>query len=193
MQTVNVTPEQMEARVARLDQLQPQSALYEGANGIPREAYELMAAKALYLLMAPENQGGPMAQKPAIAGEPGLSVIVARCPPGDRPLLHAHLRTHETFMCLSGRFRIRWGDHAEHETFLKPFDLIAVPPGVCRDFTNVSEDEALLLVLITGKSDDDFNDVAVGIEDSRMMRERFGMDVIRKYQAIGTEFMGVTV
>jgi uncharacterized RmlC-like cupin family protein len=193
MKTVPVSPEEMEKRIARFDQLQPQSAMYQSETGIPREAYELMAAKTLYLLMAPETQGGPMAQKPAIAGQKGLSVIVARCPPGDKPLLHAHFKTHETFMCLTGRFRIRWGDQGEHETVIKPFDMIAVPPAVCRDFTNVSDEDALLLVLITGQGDEDFNDIAVGPEDSRMMVERFGMDVIRKYQKIGTEFMGVTV
>lgn len=193
MKTISVSPAEMESRVARFDQLQPQSALYQDETGIPREAYELMAAKTLFLLMAPENQGGPMAQKPAIAGEKGLSVIMARCPPGDKPLLHAHFKTHETFMCLTGRFRIRWGDQGEHETFINPFDMIAVPPGVCRDFTNVSDADALLLVLITGKGDEDFNDIAVGPEDSKMMVERFGMDVIRQYQKVGTEFMGITV
>jgi hypothetical protein len=58
-------------------------------TGIPREAYELLIAKSLYLLMAPESQGGPMAQKPAIAGKKGLSVIIARRPPGDKPLMYA--------------------------------------------------------------------------------------------------------
>lgn len=193
MKTISVSPAEMERRVARFDQLQPQSALYQDETGIPREAYELMAAKTLFLLMAPEGQGGPMAQKPAIAGEKGLSVIMARCPPGDKPLLHAHFKTHETFMCLTGRFRIRWGDQGEQETFINPFDMIAVPPGVCRDFTNVSDADALLLVLITGKGDEDFNDLAVAPEDSKMMVERFGMDVIRKYQKVGTEFMGVTI
>lgn len=193
MELTAVTPEQMERRIARFNELQPQSAMYQEESGIPREAYELMAAKALYLLMAPATQGGPMAQKPAIAGEDGLSVIVARCPPGDKPLLHAHLKTHETFMCLTGKFRIRWGNRGEHETFIHPMDMIAVPPGVCRDFTNVSDSDALLLVLITGQGDDDFNDIVVGPEDSKMMLERFGMDVIQKYQKVGTEFLGVTV
>lgn len=193
MKTVTVSPEQMERRIARLSTLQPQAAMYESETGIPREAYEIMAAKNLYLMMAPANQGGPMAQKPAIEGQKGLSVIIARCPPGDKPLLHAHFKTHETFMCLTGRFRIRWGDNAEHETHLEPFDMIAVPPAVCRDFTNVTDQDALLLVLITGQGDDDFNDIAVGPQDSQMMLERFGMDVLRKYQKVGTEFMGVTV
>jgi uncharacterized RmlC-like cupin family protein len=182
----------MERRIARFADLKPQSAMYQAESGIPREAYELMAAKTLYLLMAPPTQGGPMAQKPAIAGEKGLSVIIARCPPGDKPLLHAHFKTHETFMCLTGEFRIRWGDAGESETRLKPLDMIAVPPGVCRDFTNVTDQEALLLVLITGQSDEDFSDIAIAPEDSKMMLDKFGMDVIRKYQAVGTEFLGIT-
>ncbi len=193
MKTVQITPAEMATRIARYGEITPQSALYQDASGIPREAYELMAAKTLYLLMAPQSQGGPMAQQPAIAGQPGLSVIMARCPPGDKPLLHAHFKTHETFMCLTGQFRIRWGDEGEHEIVLKPFDMIAVPPGVCRDFTNITAEDALLLVLIQGAGDDDFNDIAVGPADSQMMVERFGMDVIKKYQAVGTEFLGVTV
>ena len=192
MKTITVSPDEMARRIARFDNLKPQSAMYQEATGIPREAYELLAAKTLYLLMAPESQGGPMAQKPAITGEKGLSVIIARCPPGDKPVLHAHFKTHETFLCLTGRFRIRWGDRGEHETYIKPFDMIAVPPGVCRDFTNVGEEEALLLVLITGQGDEDFNDIAVAPEDSQMMLERFGMDVIRKYRKIGMDFMGIT-
>jgi uncharacterized RmlC-like cupin family protein len=193
MQTISVTPEQMQARIARFATLQPQSTMHEAQTGIPREAYELMTAKTLYLLMAPQSQGGPMAQKPEIAGQKGLSVIMARCPPGDRPVLHAHLKTHETFMCLTGRFRIRWGDEGENETHIDPFDMIAVPPRVCRDFTNVSDREALLLVLITGTGDDDFNDIAVAPGESRMVAERFGMDVVRKFQKLGTEFLGITI
>lgn len=193
MKTVQVTPAEMEKHIARLGNIKPQADLYQEESGIPKEAYELMAAKELYLMMAPETQGGPMAQKPAIAGEKGLSVIIARCPPGDKPLLHAHFKTQESFFCLSGRFRIRWGDKGENETFLEPFDMIAVPKGVCRDFTNVTDQDALLLVLIQGSGDDDFNDIAVAPEDSKMMLERFGMDVIRQYQKTGTEFLGVTV
>lgn len=193
MQTVQVTPEQMEKRIARLSKMRPQADMYQEESGIPREAYELMAAKELYLMMAPPTQGGPMAQKPAIEGREGLSVIIARCPPGDKPLLHAHFKTMESFFCLTGRFRIRWGDNGENETFLEPFEMISVPNAVCRDFTNVTDEEALLLVLIQGGGDDDFNDIAVAPDDSKMMLERFGMDVIKKYQKTGTEFLGVTV
>jgi uncharacterized RmlC-like cupin family protein len=192
MKTISVTAEQMNGRIARFKTLKAQSAHQED-SGIPREAYELMTAKTLHLVMAPETQGGPMAQKPSIVGQKGVSVIIARCPPGDHPLLHVHFKTHEAFMCLTGRFRIRWGDEGENETFIEPFDVIAIPPGVCRDFTNVADYEALLFVLITGEGDDDFNDIAVAPGDSQMVLERFGIDVLKKFQKIGTDFLGVTI
>jgi hypothetical protein len=92
MKTVQITPAEMEARIARFRSTTPQSGYYAD-SGIPREAYELMTAKSLYLMMAPPTQGGPMAAKPAIVGAKGMSLIVAECPPGDKPLLHAHFRT----------------------------------------------------------------------------------------------------
>jgi len=191
MKTVQVTPAEMESRIARFRSTKPQSGYYAD-SGIPKEAYELMTAKTLYLMMAPETQGGPMAAKPAIVGAKGMSLIVAECPPGDKPLLHAHFRTDETFMVLKGRFRIRWGDRGEYEVYLEPFDVIAVPSGVCRDFTNVTDETAYLLAIITGQSDKDFDDIAIAPDDAKMMRDRFGPEVIRKIEATGVQFMTST-
>jgi uncharacterized RmlC-like cupin family protein len=190
MNTVMVSPEEMNRRIARFKNLKPQGALHVD-TGIPREAYEMMTAKTLYLLMAPQSQGGPMAQCPAIVGQNGLSVIIARCPPGDKPALHTHFKTHETFLCLQGRFRIRWGDDGEFDTVIEQFDTIAVPPGVCRDFRNIGDTEALLLVLITGSGDDDFNDIAVAPGESRLMLEKFGIDVVNRFRKLGTNFIGI--
>ena len=122
MKTIHVSPEEMEARTARFGQITPQSTSYAEDTGIPKEAYEMLTAKTLYLLMSPESQGGPMAQAPAVTTADKMSVIIAECPPGDRPLLHAHHKTNETFFCLNGRFRIRWGDEGENETYLEPLD-----------------------------------------------------------------------
>jgi mannose-6-phosphate isomerase-like protein (cupin superfamily) len=142
MKTITVTLEEMENRIARFSQITPQSNSYSEEDGIPKEAYEMLTAKTLYLLMSPECQGGPMAHQPAVVTKDKMSVIIAECPPGDRPLLHAHHRTNETFFCLDGRFRIRWGDEGENQTFLEQYDMIAVPPGVVRDFTNISDKTA---------------------------------------------------
>ena len=148
----------------------------------------MLTAKTLYLLMSPEEQGGPMAQQPAVSTNDKMSVIIAECPPGDRPLLHAHHKTNETFFCLDGRFRIRWGDEGQNETYLDQYDMIAVPPGVVRDFTNVSAQTAHLLVWITGETEDDFNDIEMPPIEAERLKEKFGQEVLDKFQSIGVSF-----
>ena len=188
MKTITVTPEEMESRIARFGQITPQSNSYSEADGIPKEAYEMLTAKTLYLLMSPESQGGPMAQQPAVVTKDKMSVIVAECPPGDRPLLHAHHKTNETFFCLDGKFRIRWGDEGENETYLEQYDMIAVQPGIVRDFTNVSKKTARLLVWITGESEGDFNDIEMPPVEARRLQEKFGDGVLEKFKKIGVSF-----
>ena len=188
MKTITVTPEEMESRVARFSQITPQSNSYSEEDGIPKEAYEMLTAKTLYLLMSPECQGGPMAHQPAVVTKDKMSVIIAECPPGDRPLLHAHHRTNETFFCLDGRFRIRWGDEGENQTFLEQYDMIAVPPGVVRDFTNVSDKTARLLVWITGETEDDFNDIEMPPIEAQRLEKKFGNEVLKKFKNIGVSF-----
>ena len=188
MKTITVTREEMESRVARFSQISPQSNSYSEEDGIPKEAYEMLTAKTLYLLMSPECQGGPMAHQPAVVTKDKMSVIIAECPPGDRPLLHAHHRTNETFFCLDGRFRIRWGDEGENQTFLEQYDMIAVPPGVVRDFTNVSDKTARLLVWITGETEDDFNDIEMPPIEAQRLEEKFGNEVLKKFKNIGVSF-----
>ena len=188
MKTITVTREEMESRVARFSQISPQSNSYSEEDGIPKEAYEMLTAKTLYLLMSPECQGGPMAHQPAVVTKDKMSVIIAECPPGDRPLLHAHHRTNETFFCLDGRFRIRWGDEGENQTFLEQYDMIAVPPGVVRDFTNVSDKTARLLVWITGETEDDFNDIEMPPIEAQRLEKKFGNEVLKKFKNIGVSF-----
>ena len=188
MKTITVTFEEMESRVARFSQITPQSNSYSEEDGIPKEAYEMLTAKTLYLLMSPECQGGPMAHQPAVVTKDKMSVIIAECPPGDRPLLHAHHRTNETFFCLDGRFRIRWGDEGENQTYLEQYDMIAVPPGVVRDFTNVSKRTARLLVWITGETEDDFNDIEMPPIEAQRLEKKFGNEVLKKFKNIGVSF-----
>ena len=188
MKTITVTLEEMESRVARFSQITPQSNSYSEEDGIPKEAYEMLTAKTLYLLMSPECQGGPMAHQPAVVTKDKMSVIIAECPPGDRPLLHAHHRTNETFFCLDGRFRIRWGDEGENQTYLEQYDMIAVPPGVVRDFTNVSDKTARLLVWINGETEDDFNDIEMPPIEAQRLEKKFGNEVLKKFKNIGVSF-----
>jgi mannose-6-phosphate isomerase-like protein (cupin superfamily) len=185
--TVTLTPEQMKRQVARFSELQPQSRLVERKWGIPVEAYESATARKLLTLMAPRNAGS-MAVEPPIITDDKLSVIIAECPPGNKPLLHAHFHTVEHFFCLTGQFRIRWGDEGEHELLLNPWDMVAVPRGVRRDFTNVTSETAYLLVLITGSSEKDYLDIGVAPADAKQFRAAFGDEVADKFAGIGIEF-----
>ena len=185
-QTIQITPEEMNRQVARFKSLRPQSALVEKNWGIPVAAYETTTAKKLLTLMAPRNAGS-MSADPAIVTDEKLSVIIAECPPGNKPMLHAHFQTTEHFFCLKGRFRIRWGDEGENELFLDPWDMIAVPKGVHRDFTNVTDEVAYLLVMITGSNESDYFDISIAQRDSEVFREKFGDDVAERFSHIGIE------
>jgi uncharacterized RmlC-like cupin family protein len=187
--TRQVSPQEMARHIARFTELRPQSSYYRKDQGIPDAAYETVTAKTLYTLMAPSQKAGPMSATPAILTEDNLSVIIAECPPGDKPMLHAHFFTVEHFFCLSGSFKVRWGDEGQHEMVLDPFDMIAVPPGVCRDFTNITDQTAYLQVLITGRSDEDYNDIGFAPKESERFKAQFGDEVAGKLESIGFSFL----
>ena len=186
--TIEVTPEEMNKRIARFKSLRPQSEHYDAAKGIPAEAYEMVSAKTLYTLMAPSAKSGPMSATPAVIADDKLSVIIAECPPGDKPMLHAHFNTTEHFFCLKGRFKIRWGNEGQHETILEPFDMIAVPKAVYRDFTNITSETAYLLVLITGGEERDYNDIGFAPSESEKFKKAFGGQVAERFETIGFSF-----
>ena len=89
-------------------------------------------------------------------------------------MLHAHMRTHEIFFCLTGKFEVSWGDQGQSSTVLAPHDMIDVPLGVTRAFKNVSDTPALLLVIILGG---DQADVAYAPQIGDEIAARFGPDV----------------
>jgi hypothetical protein len=72
---------------------------------------------------------------------------------------------------------------------LEPYDMVAVPPGVCRDFTNISDQTAHLLVLITGRSEEDYNDIAFAPSESIKFKKQFGDAVADKLETIGFSFL----
>lgn len=188
MKTEQITPSEMEKYVARFKSMKPQSDMYEENMGLPKEAYNMMSAQTLYLLMAPDRQGGPHSAGPAVTCDEKMSVIIAECPPGDSPMLHAHHRTRETFLCLDGKFAIRFGDKGEHETIIEPYDMIAVPTGVVRQFVNVTDKPARLLVIIAGDAEDDFNDIEFTPEEAERLRAAFGAEVVDRFREIGWSF-----
>jgi quercetin dioxygenase-like cupin family protein len=188
MLTHEPLPEEIEARTARFASLEPQASRHNEASGVPIEAYEMMTAKTLYLLMAPNDLGGPMAEKPAIDGPPGISFIIAECPSGNGPPLHAHEHTDEIFMCLEGAFEVQWGDRGQHKTRLERFDMVSMPPGVVRRFCNVSDRTGFLFVAILGSENKDFNDISMAPIVGEEIALRFGSDVRDRMSDIGFEF-----
>jgi quercetin dioxygenase-like cupin family protein len=70
--------------------------------------------------------------------------------PGNGAALHSH-DTEETFICLTGKWRVTWGTDGEESVELNYLDGICCPPGVMRSFENISEKTALLLSILGGR------------------------------------------
>ncbi len=73
-----------------------------------------------------------------------------RALPGNGAALHSH-DSEETFVCLTGRWKVFWGDEGENSVELDYLDGIVCPSGVMRAFENISDSEALLLSILGGK------------------------------------------
>ncbi len=188
MKTEQISPQEMEQYIARFGEIEPQGERLAEKLDIPLAAYQKMTAEKFFLLMSSPELGGPFADRPAISDDQGMIVAVVKCAPGQGPYLHAHYNTYENFICLTGRFRISWGDMGEHEAFLDPFDMIAVPKGVVRAFENASDNTAYILGLIRGDKPEDFHDVAMTPAAAKDLTEKFGADVVGKIEEIGWRF-----
>ncbi len=188
MKTVQITPDEMQAQIARFREIEPQGTRFAEEMGIPLGAYQKMTAEEFYLLMSGPDLGGPFASNPAVSYEQNMVVAIVKCSPGQGPYLHAHYNTWENFMCLTGRFEILWGDEGEHRTVLDPYDMIAVPKGVVRTFRNCSDGEALILGFIRGDSPEAFADVAMTPAAAADLSEQFGEDTVARIEQIGWRF-----
>ena len=187
MKTIDVSPAEMKRRTARFDELKPYKQTQNDAKGIPADAIEMVSAKCVYPVMSPEGWSGRNAMA-AVKGAPGLTVSLAECPPGDNPGLHAHETSVENFFCVRGRFEITWGDEGEHNTVLEPLDFISVPPGVCRNFTNVSDEMGYLLVVIQAPDGEKYDNVAFSPGLGEDIAQRFGADAVARMNDIGFKF-----
>ena len=172
MKTIDIGPDGMAEHIVRRAGWHPKQGNYTEL-GIPTEAYEMLTAKTLYTLLAPGNAAGSH-QFTSAKGPDGLSISIAECPPGDGPMLHAHMETHEIFFCLEGRFELRGGDAGEHSDVLDRFDMVDVPLGVTRAFRNIGDDTALLLVIILGGNQ---NDIGYARSVGDEVAAKYGADV----------------
>ncbi|MFC4116548.1 hypothetical protein [Nonomuraea zeae] len=96
-----------------------------------------MAAKNIFFLLGAIKDTEGASTPPALTSDPGTSIFIVECPPGDGPALHAHLKTRETFMPITGTWQILYGDRGERPPpRADGHDRRAA--GVTRAFKNVS-------------------------------------------------------
>jgi quercetin dioxygenase-like cupin family protein len=158
MKTVRMSDAQMGKRISRYGELKP-LPIQDAA--IPEKARDVIYARKLLSVIGLEDASTPINQGAPIVGAAGMTMTLAVCPPGQGPGLHSHRQTYETFTVLKGRFEVRWNDDGSGRAELGLYDTVSFPPGVCRSFRNIGNEEGILQVIITGgvhdMSDIDFS------------------------------------
>src|SRR5262245_12695974 len=187
MKMKTLTPEQMEARVARFNKLQTYQRQNFQTHNIPPGAVEKVTARRVYPVMAPVDYEGRSAAAP-VKGPRGLIVSIAECEPGNGPGLHRPLNTVENFFCLSGRFEIAWGDEGEHTLVLEPLDMISVPRGENRSFRNISNELGRLLVMIVPETDQQVDPISYSPKLAKEIENEYGKAALDGLQRIGFVF-----
>ena len=140
-------------RIARFDKLKVVAA--QAGHSLPQDVADLIwARKLLPVITRSDAAEGPFGTQAPIVGAGDMSITYAVAPPGTGPTLHAHRKTFETFTVMRGRFEFSVGDEGEEKVVLEPLDAVSVPPGVHRAFRNVSDEEGVLQVIITGGAHD---------------------------------------
>ena len=148
MKTMHVTQTEMAPRIARFKHLEPLPT--QSDEAVPLAARDIIYARKLLSVIGLDGAKTPINMNAPIKGAGGMTMVHAICPPGQGPELHSHKQTFETFTVLAGTFEIRWNDDGSERAVLEKFDTISVPPGVCRAFRNIGDDEGILQVLISG-------------------------------------------
>ena len=146
MRSIRMSKKQMEARIARFARLKP---LPIQNDSIPQQARDVVYARKLLSVIGLDAPTAINAEAP-ICGAAGMTMTLALCPPGQGPGLHSHRQTYETFTVLKGEFEVRWNDDGSESARLTLYDTISFPPGVCRAFRNIGDEEGILQVVITG-------------------------------------------
>lgn len=139
--TVSITPEDMEARhVARFSDLEDDVDVFPDIQEVnPRKHFHVISR---------DHHIGPA----RIPLPHHFHLSFMEVPPGGTAGLHAH-ETPEVFIVLSGRVQMIYGDDGEHVTELGQYDTISIPPRVMRNFKNVGNVSAFMIVIYDGPGD----------------------------------------
>ena len=184
MKTIRISKEQMDKRISRFHKLKPLPIQNES---IPEKARDVVySRKLLSVIGLEENAQTPISADAPIRGAAGMTLTLAVCPPGQGPGLHSHRQTYETFTVLKGEFEVRWNDDGAESALLRLFDTISFPPGVCRAFRNVGEEEGILQVIITGGVHD-MSDIAFS-ESAKREIEAVRPGLAAEFEKAGISF-----
>jgi quercetin dioxygenase-like cupin family protein len=183
MKTIRISGRDMQSRIARFKELKP---LPIQQSDIPLAARDVVYSRKLLSVIGLEGAQTPINVGAPIIGAAGMTMTLAVCPPGQGPGLHAHRQTYETFTVLKGRFEITWNDDGAERAVLELFDTVSFPPGVCRAFRNIGEEEGILQVLITGGVHD-MTDIDFA-EDAKRRIEAVGRGLSREFEKAGFTF-----
>lgn len=156
MVLINLSKDEIEKRIARFTRLSVLDS--QKGHDIPQAVADLIWSRELLPVVAREEEQSPFGSRAPILGAGDMSITYAVCPAGTGPSLHAHRQTWETFTVMKGRFEFTVGAIGQENVGLDAFDTFSVPPGVCRAFRNVSDEEGVLQVIITGGTHD-LNDI----------------------------------
>lgn len=142
--------QEMDARLARYDALQPMSTAADLA-WVPQGAMDIVFARKIMpvILDDAEKLFGKSAP---IMGAAGSTMFISILPPGQGACLHSHNTTYETFMVLEGTIEYDIGEPLAHRYLLNKWDTLSVPPGVYRGFRNAGVGDAVQLTVISGLS-----------------------------------------
>ena len=88
--------------------------------------------------------------RPQVEKAENYHIDFIKADPGNGAALHSH-DSEETFICLTGKWRVSWGNNGEDHVELDYLDGICCPPGVMRSFENISDKPALMMAIIGGK------------------------------------------
>ena len=130
METLSLTPAQMEARIVRYGALVPCRTAFIDAHTPGSDQKENFT-----IIGAGVSESAD--QHVHIRETPGFNIGAAGQPPKCRNSLHVH-RTAEVFFVLKGRWRFFWGRFGTAgEVVLEEGDIFDIPTGIFRGFENV--------------------------------------------------------
>ncbi len=171
------TAEEVDERIGRFKDLTPMSTTDDLA-WVPRDAWEIFFAQTIKAVIL-EDTKSPFGNEAPIIGASGTTMFISEMPPGQGPCLHSHNNTFETFMVLQGTIEYRVGEPIIHKRVLNQWDVFSCPPGIYREFSNVGNDTAFQLTILTGPVERD--DVSMPDSVKQRVAKEFGDEVANAF------------